>query len=87
MTNCITIKKNWFECPGVAHDVSSRCRFHRKNESHYIDGATKFMGEPGANGTPASRHMVQVPIFEWSGWRFDSRYEVFSSLDIKKLAK
>ena len=23
----------------------------------------------------------EVPIFEWSGWRFDSRCEIFSLLD------
>jgi hypothetical protein len=29
----------------------------------------------------------EVPIFEWSGWQFDFHCEVFSLLDIKKLAK
>ena len=32
---------------------------HRKNWSH-INGATKFMEEPGADGTPGSRHIVQL---------------------------
>ena len=35
------------------------CHLHRKNWSH-IDDARKFMGEPGANGTPGSNHMVQM---------------------------
>jgi hypothetical protein len=26
----------------------------------------------------------EVLISEWSGWRFDSRYEIFSLLDRKK---
>jgi hypothetical protein len=25
----------------------------------------------------------EVSIYEWSGWRFDSRYEIFSLLDEK----
>ena len=29
----------------------------------------------------------EVPISEWSGWRFDFHYENFSLLDGKKLAK
>ena len=35
------------------------CHLHRKNWSH-IDGALKFMGEPGADGTSGSHHMVQL---------------------------
>ena len=26
----------------------------------------------------------EIPFFEWSGWRFDSRCEIFSLLDGKK---
>ena len=29
----------------------------------------------------------EVPNPEWSGWAFDSRYEVFSLLDGKELAR
>ena len=29
----------------------------------------------------------EVPISEWSGWRFDSRCEIFFLLDKQKLAK
>jgi hypothetical protein len=29
----------------------------------------------------------EVPVSEWSGWQFASRYEIFSLLDRKKLAK
>ena len=29
----------------------------------------------------------EVPISEWNGWRFDSRFEIFSLLDGEKLAR
>ena len=29
----------------------------------------------------------EVPISEWNGWQFNSRCEIFSSLDGKKLGK
>ena len=38
------------------------CRLCRKNKS-YIDGATEFMREPGADETLESRHMVQLQEF------------------------
>ena len=61
MTNCITVKKNWFECPCVAHDVSNQLLPSQKElESYY--GATKFMGEPRSDGTLGSRHMVHIEI-------------------------
>ena len=34
--------------------------------------------QPGDSG--------EVPISEWSGWRFDSRYEIFSLLDGTRIA-
>jgi hypothetical protein len=30
---------------------------------------------------------VEVPMSEWSGWRFDSHYEIFSLLDGENLAR
>ena len=40
------------------------CRLRRRNWNH-IDGVTKFMGEPGADGTPGSHHMVHIEITQW----------------------
>jgi hypothetical protein len=41
--------------------------------------ATKVRDDPKLLGDSG-----EVPIFEWSGWRFDSYYEIFSLLDGEK---
>ena len=54
-----TLKKNWSKCPMWLMMWAVDWHHCRKNWS-YIDGATKFMQEPGADGTPGSSHMIQV---------------------------
>ena len=44
--------------------------------STHVQDDPKLLGDSG-----------EVPISEWSGWRFDSRCEIFSLLDRGKLTK
>ena len=47
-----------------------------------LSGVARVQEDPKLPGDSG-----EVPISEWSGWRFDSRCDILSLLDRKKLAK